>query len=139
MSDAPVPTSVPTSGPTPVPDWTRGEPGVALQRCAGCAHVWYFRRGFCPACGREAPESFAAGGQGTVHAATVVHRAPDDAYRALAPYGLVLVELDEGPRMMAHAPADLAIGDRVVLGFREIAGRPLPYFQRSVPPGGADR
>jgi len=135
MSDAPVP--VPVS--VPVPDWTRGEPGVALQRCAGCAHVWYFRRGFCPVCGREAPETFAAGGRGTVHAATVVHRAPDDAYRALAPYGLVLVELDEGPRMMAHAPTDLAIGEPVVLGFREIAGRPLPYFQRSEPPGGANR
>lgn len=122
-----------------IPDWTRGEPGVALQRCGGCAHVWYFRRSFCPACGRDAPETFAAGGGGTVHAATVVHRAPDDAFRALAPYGLVLVELDEGPRMMAHAPADLAIGERVALGLREIAGRRLPYFQRTEPPGGADR
>jgi uncharacterized OB-fold protein len=126
------------SGAT-VADWTRGEPGVALQRCPGCAHVWYFRRGFCPACGRDAPETFAAGGAGTVDAATVVHRAPDDAFRALAPYALVLVVLDEGPRMMAHAAADLTIGERVTLGFREVAGRIIPYFQRTEPSGGADR
>jgi uncharacterized OB-fold protein len=127
------------SDPASIPDWTRGEPGVALQRCAGCAHVWYFRRDFCPACGRDAPVSFAAGGEGTVHAATVVHRAPDDAFRAIAPYALVLVELDEGPRMMAHAPADLVIGERVALGFREAAGRRLPYFTRTTPRGGAPR
>jgi uncharacterized OB-fold protein len=122
-----------------IPDWTRGEPGVALQRCPGCAHVWYFRRDFCPACGRDRPETFAACGTGTVHAVTVVHRAPDDAFRALAPYGLVLVELDEGPRMMAHAPADLAIGDRVALGWRVIGGRPLPCCRRTALTGGADR
>jgi uncharacterized OB-fold protein len=112
---------------------------VALQRCGGCAHVWYFRRGFCPACGRAGPASFAAAGTGTVHAATVVHRAPDDVFRALAPYGLALVELDEGPRMMAHAPVDVAIGERVVLGWLEVAGRTIPSFQRSAPPGGAQR
>jgi uncharacterized OB-fold protein len=123
----------------PIPDWTRGEPGVALQRCPGCAHVWTFRRGFCPACGRDAPETFAAGGAGTVHAVTVVHRAPDDTFRALVPYGLALVELDEGPRMMAHVPGDLAIGERVVLGFREVGGRPLPCFRRADPAAGADR
>lgn len=113
---------------TPVPDWTRGGRGVALQRCARCAHVWYFRRDFCPACGTAGPAAFAAAGTGTVHAATVVHRAPDDTFRALAPYGLVLVELDEGPRMMAHAPAGLAIGTRVSLGWVEVAGRAIPCF-----------
>ncbi|MFM1988823.1 MAG: hypothetical protein RJA99_1780 [Pseudomonadota bacterium] len=116
-----------------VPDWTRGGRGVALQRCAGCAHVWYFRRAFCPACGRADPVAFAAAGTGIVHAATVVHRAPDDTFRALAPYGLVLVELDEGPRMMAHAPIDVSIGERVSLGWRDVAGRALPFFERSAP------
>lgn len=116
-----------------VPDWTRGGRGVALQRCGRCAHVWYFRRDFCPACGAAGPVAFAAAGAGTVHAATVVHRAPDDTFRALAPYGLVLVELDEGPRMMAHAPAGVAIGERVSLGWREVAGRTIPYFERTAP------
>jgi hypothetical protein len=110
-------------------DWTRGERGLALQRCARCAHVWYFRRDFCPACGATGPSSFAPAGAGTVDALSLVHRAPDDAFRALAPYRLVLVSLDEGPRVMAHGAPALAIGDRVRLSFREAAGRPVPYFE----------
>lgn len=117
--------------PSAVSDWTRGEPGVALQRCRHCEHVWYFRRDFCPACGSQEPQTVAAAGGGVVYAATVVHRAPDDAFRAIAPYALVLVELDEGPRMMAHASPQLAIGERAVLGFRTLAGRVLPYFERA--------
>lgn len=117
--------------PTPgagVPDWTRGESGLALQRCGACAHLWYFRRGFCPACGAGAPIDVAAAGGGVVEATTLVHRAPDDALRALAPYLLVLVRLDEGPRVMGHGAAGLAIDERVRLGWREIAGRPVPCF-----------
>ena len=122
-------TADPSPDPKTVPDWTRGGRGVALQRCARCANVWYFRRTFCPACGQDGPVDVAAAGTGTVHAATVVHRAPDDTFRALAPYGLVLVELDEGLRMMAHAPAGVAIGERVSLGWRDVAGRAIPYFE----------
>lgn len=122
-----------------IPDWTLGERGVALQRCAGCGEVWYFRRDFCPACGARGPVAFAAAGGGTVHATTVVHRAPDDAFRRIAPYGIVLVELDEGPRMMAHAPAGLAIGDRVVLGWRTVGERVIPFFDRPETPGDGHR
>jgi len=109
-------------------DWTRGGRGLALQRCAGCGLVWYFRRDFCPGCGRPDPLALAADGAGTVEAVTVVHRAPSDAFRALAPYALVLVRLDEGPRAMGHGAPALAIGDRVRVAFRDVGGRPLPYF-----------
>jgi uncharacterized OB-fold protein len=131
--------SAEAAGPSPAPigapaDWTRGGRGLALQRCARCAHVWYFRRDFCPACGAADPVSFAPAGEGTVDASTLVHRAPDDAFRALAPYRLVLVSLDEGPRVMAHGAPSLAIGERVRLTFREAAGRPVPYFEPSKDP-----
>ncbi len=112
-----------------IPDWTRGERGLALQRCPRCANVWYFRRDFCPACGAHGPEALAPAGGGTVEASTLVHRAPDDAFRALAPYRLVLVRLDEGPRAMGHGDPSLAIGARVRLSFRDVAGRPVPYFE----------
>jgi uncharacterized OB-fold protein len=122
------------SGDAEPPDWTRGGRGLALQRCARCAHVWYFRRDFCPACGAGDPVAFAPAGEGIVDATTRVHRAPDDAFRALAPYRLVLVRLDEGPRVMAHGAPSLAIGERVRLSFREAAGRPVPYFEPSQDP-----
>ena len=112
-------------------DWTRGEAGIALQRCTSCRHAWYFRREFCPACGAGSPDAMPAAGGGTVQAITRVHRAPDDAFRAEVPYALVLVELDEGVRVMAQGSADLLIGDAVRVSFRQIAGRLLPYFSRA--------
>jgi uncharacterized OB-fold protein len=110
------------------PDWTRGTPGVAFQRCEGCAHVWYFRREFCPACGKTEPQALASAGTGTIHASTLVHRAPSDEFRALAPYRVVLVDLDEGFRMMGHGEPSLVIADRVHCQFRSVADRLLPYF-----------
>ncbi|MFP5407245.1 MAG: Zn-ribbon domain-containing OB-fold protein, partial [Gammaproteobacteria bacterium] len=111
-------------------DWTAGAPGIAFQRCDACGHVWYFRREFCPACGKPDPQALASGGAGTVHATTLVHRAPSNEFRAIAPYRVVLVDLDEGFRMMGHGEASLAIGDRVGCAFRSVADRLLPYFER---------
>ena len=109
-------------------DWTQGGAGIAVQRCRACGHAWYFAREFCPACGAGAPATSAASGRGVVHAGTLVHRAPSDDFKALAPYRIVLVDLEEGVRVMGHADPDLAIGDRVRCTVRPIAGRPLPHF-----------
>jgi len=112
-------------------DWTLGAPGIVYQRCRACDQVWYFRRGFCPACGEDGPQALPATGDGTVHATTLVHRAPSDEFRALAPYRIVLVDCDEGFRMMAHGHHDLAIGDRVHCRFEPMGHRLLPFFERA--------
>jgi uncharacterized OB-fold protein len=115
-----------------VRDWTRGEPGIAYQRCGGCGAVWYFHRGFCPACGQGEPQSQRASGNGTVHALTLVHRAPTEALRPHAPYLIVLVDADEGFRLMAHGDPGLAIGDRVHARFVAFGDeRIVPCFERS--------
>ena len=111
-------------------DWTLGTAGVAFQRCDACAHAWYFRRDFCPRCGTAAPRTLESRGAGTVHVTTLVHRAPSQEFRALAPYAVVLVDVDEGFRMMGHGEPSLAIGDRVRCSFRAVADRLLPYFER---------
>jgi uncharacterized OB-fold protein len=111
-------------------DWTVGGHGIVYQRCTNCSHVWYFRREFCPDCGATECATQASSGQGRVHAATLVHRAPSDEFRALAPYLVVLVDLDEGFRMMAHGDSSLAIGDRVACSFRPLGDRLLPFFEK---------
>ncbi|MEN9629267.1 MAG: hypothetical protein RJA10_2494 [Pseudomonadota bacterium] len=108
--------------------WTRGGNRFVYQRCRACARQWLFMRDFCPHCGVRDPVFKAAAGTGTVCATTLVHRAPDDAFRVIAPYRLVLVDLDEGLRLMAHADPSVAVGDRVQGVVRTIAGRPLPCF-----------
>ncbi len=113
-----------------LPDWTHGGDGVVFQQCGACRHTWYFHREFCPACGQAAPATSASSGVGTVHASTLVHRAPTDDFRAAAPYRIVLVDVAEGFRMMGHGDLSLAIGDRVRCCVQNIAGRLLPYFDK---------
>ena len=111
-------------------DWTQGGKQVVFQQCGICHHAWYFHRSFCPACGDAAPATVTATGVGTVHAITLVHRAPSDEFRAAAPYRIVLVDAVEGFRMMGHGELSLVIGDRVQCHIRNIAGRWLPHFEK---------
>ncbi len=111
-------------------DWIDGGADVAFQQCTVCHHTWYFRRSFCAGCGHAAPSTHTSAGLGSVHASTLVHRAPSDEFRAIAPYRLVLVDMAEGFRVMGHAEPSLAIGDRVRCSVQTIAGRALPYFDR---------
>ncbi len=116
-----------------VMDWTRGGDGIAYQACAACHAVWYFQRSFCPECGATAPVSRQASGRGTVHARTLVTRAPTEELRLHAPYLIVLVDAEEGFRLMAHGHPDLQIGDRVHARYADLAGRKIPYFEKADP------
>ena len=112
----------------------RGE--LAYQRCTSCDAAIFFPRAICPDCGAAEPAWQVSAGAGTVYACSVVHRAPP-AYQDKAPYAVILVDLDEGFRMMSGLvdcdPAAVAIGDRVSVVFRpDISegneGRPVPFF-----------
>lgn len=111
-------------------DWTKGRPGLAFQACRPCGHRWLFARSFCPKCGSKDVETQAASGRGTVHAATLVTRAPSEALRAHAPYCVILVDAEEGFRLMAHATPGIAIGDRVCATFRPFGAGLVPFFER---------
>lgn len=111
-------------------DWTEGAEAILYDVCRRCSHSIYLRRGFCPACGAEDVETRTAAGGGTVHAVTTVVRAPAPEWKAIAPYDLVLVDLDEGVRMMSHAEPGLKIGDRVSIGWLKFNEQVLPKAQR---------
>lgn len=101
---------------------------LRFQRCGACGTAQTLARYACAHCGCETLAWETACGHATLHAVTVVARAPSDAFRALAPYTLVIAQLDEGPRLMAHADAGARIGDRVTAGFFEHDGRTLVRF-----------
>jgi uncharacterized OB-fold protein len=109
--------------------------GLALgvlryQTCCECAGVQRHPRMACEHCGSPRLAWQNAGGQGSVFALTVVARAPSEAFRELVPYTLVLVDLDEGARLMAHAEPGVRIGDRVTATFFEHGPRRLVRFVR---------
>ena len=114
-----------------IQDWTLGGDGIAYQTCSACQAAWYFQRGFCPACGSGEPVPRQSSGIGVVHARTLVARAPTEELRAHAPYLIVLVDTEEGFRLMAHGNPDLQIGDRVRARFTDLAGRKIPYFEKA--------
>ena len=94
--------------PLPTPDadsaafWRGLAQGkLLLQHCLDCANVQYYQQGMCRRCGAERLEHRPASGRGKVHSFSVVHRAPGPAFKRDVPYAVLLVELEEGPRMIS--------------------------------------
>jgi uncharacterized OB-fold protein len=111
-------------------DWTGGHEAILYQSCGACGKTQYFRRGFCAACGSSDLAEKRASGNGTVYATSVVTRAATPETRAHVPYNIVLVDTEEGFRMMAHGANDLRIGEAVTARFVQFAGRLVPYFEK---------
>lgn len=102
---------------------------ICYQRCDTCGSAQRLARYACTACGGNTLSWHEASGRGTVFAVTEVKRAPTDAFKALTPYTLVLVDLDEGARLMGHASAGVGIGDRVQGSVFRIGDQPLIRFE----------
>lgn len=120
----------PSAGPlaTPFTDGLR-DGVLRYQQCKACGGSQTLARYACQHCGERGTLQWRdAQGSATVRAVTVVARAPSDAFRALAPYTLVIAQLDEGPHLMAHAEPGVRIGDRVAAGFFAHDGRTLVRF-----------
>ena len=110
--------------------WTGCSEGkLYYQRCADCHHAQFFPRSHCLHCDSDRVDWHAATGIGTIFSVTRVERAPTDEFRALAPYAIALVDLDEGVRIVAHANLALKIGDKVRVTFFNHHNRALARFE----------
>ena len=90
-------------------------------RCSECGHAHAVLVARCTRCGGTlAPASF--GPAGTVWSTTTLHVAGNG--RA-APYTLAYVDLDEGPRVLAHAGGRVSVAARVRLAGTTAFGDPL--------------
>jgi uncharacterized protein len=109
---------------------------LLLKRCSTCGKAHFPPRHLCPTCWSEQLEWTRSCGSGTVYTFTVMHRAPMPAFVKRVPYVVALIDLDEGPRLMANIIGDDAllsqIGDRVAVCFEErMGGGKLPQFKRT--------
>lgn len=99
-----------------------------FQHCCACGHGQFPPRVSCTACHGTALDWRTASGRGTVYSATVVHRAPIEAFKADTPYVLAIVELEEGVRAMMNVRTDdpeaVTIGLPVEIVFEPTAGGP---------------
>ena len=69
-----------------------------IQQCKACSKHIYYPREICPHCGSGELELVAPQGTGTVYSYTVISRKAD----AGGDYNVVLVDLDEGVRLMSR-------------------------------------
>ena len=134
--------------PIPVPDadtqpfWdacARGE--LLIQRCASCGKWLWQPRPICSSCQTPDPVWTRVSGDGVV-ASWMVMRPPTlPAYAGMVPFVLLLVELEQGVRLIGYlvddggrvlttdgTAEDVRIGARVALRFHDQAGTPLPCW-----------
>ena len=75
---------------------------LRFQRCLACATWRHPPRARCAACGSEEVEWALASGRGRVYSWTITHRPLDPAFAAEVPYAVLVVEMDEGPRVVGN-------------------------------------
>jgi len=88
-----------------------GEHRVAGLRCSACRYPVVGSAPHCPVC-RGSLETGLFGPEGTVWSHTTVRVAVSGRE---PPYTLAYVDLDDGPRILAHAAGPVEVGDRVRL------------------------
>src|SRR5258708_1852764 len=99
--------------------FTDGEaPALLGSHCLACGAHHFPRHDTCPYCATEDPVPTELTGSGTLWAWTAVTSAPPG-YQGAVPYGLGVVELPEGIRVIARLtesdPAALACGQPMAL------------------------
>ena len=108
---------------------------LRFQRCTACGAWRHVPRELCAACGSFAWEWAASSGRGTVFTWTVAERAMHPAFQGAVPYAAVVVEMEEGVRILSTVtdcpPGELAIGMPVTVAFDEVTPEvTLPTFRR---------
>jgi uncharacterized OB-fold protein len=99
---------------------------LGFQRCRGCRSAVFYPRVLCPVCGSTSLTWEESGGRGTVYATTAVY------HRDREPHNVVLVDLEEGFRMMSRiegVPAEeVEVGMYVAFEVCEEGGEPVAVF-----------
>ena len=107
---------------------------LVFQRCQECGTLRHPPRVLCAECGSDRVSWVPSAGRGTVFSWTVIHQAPHPAFAGQVPYAVVVVELEEGVRIVASlrelAPANLELGLSVEVLLEEVSeGVLLPYVR----------
>ena len=97
---------------------------LRLLRCDSCGEFRLYPFRQCPYCGHDRATWAALSGKGQVWTKTVFHHVYFEGFRGEIPYNVVVVELDEGPRVYSNIvgkPNDeIRIGDRVEAVFDDV-------------------
>ena len=97
---------------------------LVVQRCRACGARRFPARELCSHCLSREAEWERVSGRGTVFSVAIVHQALHPGFAAEVPYAVVVVELEEGPRMISNllgvAPHEIRIGLPVEVVFEDV-------------------
>lgn len=103
---------------------------LLFRRCTECGSFRYPMTLLCLACRSFEFEWAASAGRGTVYSYSVVHHQTHPAFAV--PYTIVLVEMEEGPRIVARLRASegtaVSIGMPVRVEWEDLPEQPLLVF-----------
>ena len=115
-------------------DATR-EKKLLLQHCEACDRAVWYPRVLCPHCSADGLTWREASGHGTIYAVSVQYRPGTPQLKDRVPYAVVLVDLDEGVRIMSNVGGradEIEVGQAVQAAWEPLTdGRHLVVFERS--------
>lgn len=101
----------------------RGE--LRLLKCSDCGSFRYQPFPTCPACGSHSSNWVATSGRGKVWSYGFFHQVYFPSFAADVPYNVVVVELEEGPRIYSNlldvGHDDIRIGMPVKAAFEKVS------------------
>ena len=125
---------VPKPTPDTLPFWEAAKEGrLHIPRCRNCGPFFY-PRSHCPRCGSAQIEWFDASGRATLYSYVINHVPAAPGFEAEGPYVIAVVQLEEGPRMMANIvgvparPEELSLDMPLKVIFEPRGDMALPQF-----------
>lgn len=86
--------------------------------CSNCQHLFTQKKYLCPNCRYDQFHEKEVSGKGNVYTYTTIHISSPD-YQHLAPYNVVLVELENGMKLTGRMNEEVKINDPVIILAKE--------------------
>ena len=107
---------------------------LVVQRCGGCGTSRFPARDVCSRCLSRESAWVPVSGRGTVFSWAVMHQVYHPGFANDVPYAVVVIELDEGVRLVSNlvdcAPGDIRAGMPVEVVFDQVTPEvTLPKFR----------
>jgi uncharacterized protein len=98
---------------------------LVVQRCTGCGTHRFPARDICSRCLSRDAAWTPVSGRGSVFSWAIMHQVYHPGFAAEVPYAVVVIELDEGARLVSNLvdcpPADIRAGMPVEVVFDDVA------------------
>jgi uncharacterized OB-fold protein len=128
----------PSQRPTPSPDEASrtffdaaAQGKFLIKHCPACDRYLAPALDACDLCHSEAIEWREASGRATLYSFVVVHQAPHPGFADAVPYTVIVVELEEGPRINGsyRGSANLIVGMPLAVAFEPAGDVTVPVWR----------